>query len=372
VIGSAIAAQWATLSEAAGARAAAEELQRTLSTGAAGIVLWPFLAIVRLPLAPTPADFLQALPWALLLLVLNFAWVMRSDAAFEEASAELAEKVATMRKGARPAVRPVARAATTPFALSLDGRPEMAILWKNLILVGRYASLKTLLRFLPLFIGLGIAFTRRGQSGLGELFATLCIVSFFLALVMGPQIARNDLRQDLANLAVLKTWPVRGAAMVRGQALAPSVILIAVAWIAAIGGLIFGARLDLPVSYVVAAMIVAPGVVFVQVLVQNAIAVMWPSWVVIGTNRARGIDVMGQRMIMMLGLLLVLVVAVLPALLGGGLIMLLLYWLTGTIAVILPAIVASAVLIVEAVLASELVGRAFDRTDVTAIDATEA
>jgi GntR family transcriptional regulator len=34
--------------------------------------------------------------------------------------------------------------------LSLAGRPEMAILWKNLIMLGRYASLKTMMRFLPL------------------------------------------------------------------------------------------------------------------------------------------------------------------------------------------------------------------------------
>jgi hypothetical protein len=85
-----VAVNWPQLSALPPA-ALFEEVDRLSRTGLAGVVLFPFRALVRLPLAPTAADFLAALPVALLILVINFVWVERSDAAFEEASAELAE-----------------------------------------------------------------------------------------------------------------------------------------------------------------------------------------------------------------------------------------------------------------------------------------
>jgi len=372
VLGAALAADWPAIAGAASASALVTEVARAGTTGAAGIVLWPFRAIVQLPLAASPGAFARALPAVLGLILLNYVWVIRSDAAFEEASAELAEKVARARPGARAAAPTVKRAGAAPFALSLDGRPEMAILWKNLILVGRYASLKTLMRFVPLIIVFGIMATRNGGHGAtAEGFGVVCLVVFFMTVLMGPQMARNDLRQDLANLAVLKTWPVRGAALVRGEAAAPAVLLTAMAWLAALGGLIVGARMGVSPSYVLAGVLLAPGVIVLQVLAQNAMAVIWPSWVAIGASRARGVDVMGQRMIMTFGMLLVLAVGVLPAAVAGAVVMLPLYWTTGTWPVVIPSLVAAAVLAVEALLVSEAIGKAFDRTDVTAIDATE-
>ena len=38
------------------------KLQRLGSTGAAGVVLWPFRALVRLPLAASPAEFWRRCP----------------------------------------------------------------------------------------------------------------------------------------------------------------------------------------------------------------------------------------------------------------------------------------------------------------------
>jgi len=131
-------------------------------------------------------------------------------------------------------------------------------------------------------------------------------------------------------------------------------------------------RLKLPLSYVAAAVLLAPGVILVQLLIQNLIAVLWPSWVLIGAHQARGIDVMGQRMIMMLGMLVVLVVAVLPAAIAGVAVGFALYWSTQTIHILLPSIVAAIVLLAETWIGSEAVGKFLERTDVGQIDATES
>jgi hypothetical protein len=260
----------------------------------------------------------------------------------------------------------------TPFVLSLDGPAETAIFWKNLILLGRYASLRTLIRFVPLFFVLAVVLPKGGRAGgASAALAALCIVIFALTVLLGPLMARNDLRQDLTNLALMKTWPIRGAALVRGEVMAPAALLTAIAWLCSLGALVFAANIRLDRSFVAAAALIAPGIILLELLVQNAIAVTWPSWVVTGTNRVRGIDVMGQRMILMLALLAVLLVAVLPAAIVAVASGAAIYYLTGTVTVLLPAIVATIVLFGEALLASEMIGKLLDRTDISAVDASD-
>ena len=370
ILAATIIFDWPTLVSLRSADVLAE-FWRLATTGASGIVMLPFRAVVQVPAAETPTEFLRAVPWALLILALNYAWVIRSDARFEEASAELAEKIARIRKGQQPPAAKPRSATQTPFPLSLEGRPEMAIFWKNLILLGRYASLRTLLRFVPILLII-TTFARVGGSGrTGAAFAGLSLIVFGFTILFGPQLARNDLRQDLVNLALIKTWPLNGATLVRGEVMAPAALLTAIAWCSGIGELALGRTDRIGPSVIVAAIVLAPGIILLQLLAQNAIAVMWPSWVVTNINRPRGIDVMGQRMIMMFGMLVVLVVAVVPAALVAVLVGLGLYFLTGSVFVVVPALAASLVLFGEAFLASQAIGKMLDRTDVLAIDAQE-
>ena len=101
-------------------------------------------------------------------------------------------------------------AAATPFTLAPDGPPETAILWKNLILVGRYVSLRTLLRLLPLVVVLGVVARANAGGGVAAFAGAMALPLAAMAVLLGPQMMRNDLRQDLARLPLLKTWPVRG------------------------------------------------------------------------------------------------------------------------------------------------------------------
>jgi hypothetical protein len=217
---------WPALNSAEGGDAMLAALNRLASEGAAGVVLWPFRALVRLPLSASAAEFWSALPAAIALLAVNYAWVLRSDAAFEEASAEHAEQAVTRRTAPRAVVR---GAAATPFTLAPDGPPETAILWKNLILVGRYVSLRTALRLLPLIVVFGLLARNGAAGGAAAFLGAMSLPLAAMAVLMGPQMMRNDLRQDLARLALLKTWPVRGAALIRGEVLAPTVVVTAVA-----------------------------------------------------------------------------------------------------------------------------------------------
>ncbi|MCX6545992.1 MAG: hypothetical protein NTV05_16475 [Acidobacteria bacterium] len=371
---------WPVLAASPDVQALFGELQRLGTTGAAGIVLWPFRTLAGLPLSSSPAAFASALPWALALVALNYAWVLRSDASFEEASAEHAEKRALEKGKPKSVARgPIA----TPFRLGRTGPPETAILWKNLILVGRYLSARTLVRVVPIVIMLAIAAQTFGRhGGLATVVAGMSMWLAGMLVLMGPQMMRNDLRQDLAHLALIKTWPVSGAAIVRGEVLAPAMVMSAIVWLLILpagllsGGLVARMGAAAPalldrVSYALAAAILAPPVILAQTVVLNGIAVMFPAWASLGASRSRGIDAMGQRLLMVAGILVTLALSLLPGAAAAAALMFVVYWLTGTLLIVLPAMLVAGVVLVECWVAAELLGRVLDRTDVTAIEPVE-
>lgn len=352
------------------------ELGHVLTTGVAGWALWPTRTIVRLPLSQSAGAYWRAMPGALLLFGLNYVWVMRTDAAFEEAAAEQSEKVVRGRIAPSPAR---VTALSTPFSLADSGPAETAIMWKNLILLGRYASLRTLWRIVPLVIALAAAASGSGKHGLVSALSIFVLAGSGLAILLGPQIVRNDLRQDLANLSLLKTWPVRSAAIIRGELLAPTAILTVVAWILVIASVFLIANLPSSTSrlatvvlnrlpYGIAALVLAPPVIIIQLLVQNGLAVVFPAWAIIGATRSRGLDVMGQRLLMQAGIWLAVLLAALPAALVGGLVAVGVYAVTGILPIVVPAFLAAAVILAEAFLATEALGRALDRADVGSLE----
>jgi len=181
---------------------------------------------------------------------------------------------------------------------------------------------------------------------------------------------------------VLKTWPVRSAALIRGELLAPTAVLSAIAWLFIVLSVLLigrvpstatsiGLLLVHRVSAGLAALVLAPPLIIVQLLVQNGLAVLFPAWAIIGSTRARGVEVMGQRLLLQAGIWLTLILAVLPAALVGLALGAVIYLSTGTIPVVVPALAVSAVILAEAFLATEALGRALDRTDVGSLEPSE-
>jgi len=351
------------------ASGALRALLEIAKTQPATTLLAPFAMAVRPIFAMEPRAFLAALWPALALVVVNYWWVIGSDANLEEAAAA-AERRQSQKKGVR---QPSSRA--VPFTLAERGRPEAVVFWKNTILLGRYFSVTLLLRVLMPMVVLAVVVGLRGRgSSLAPLLAML--VAF--ATIVGPYMVRNDLRHDMTRLPVLKTWPISGRQLLLGELLAPTVLLSVAVWFL----LALTLALAPPTKYgpgdllgrlalAVGVGVVAPMLIAGQVLVQNAAVVLFPGWVVTGGARARGIEAMGQNMLMFAGTLLALALGVLPAAAVGGGLGFLLYQVVGWVAALPAAILMTGILGVETTLVVGWLGRVLERTDPAQVEAAE-
>jgi hypothetical protein len=124
-------------------------------------------------------------------------------------------------------------------------------------------------------------------------------------------------------------------------------------------------------SLFAAAFVLAPAVILSQVVVQNGLAVLFPAWVAVGASRARGIDAMGQRLLMLAGLLLALAVSLVPGVVVAGAFAFVAYQATGVVLILLPALIVALVVAAECWLAIEGLGRVLERTDPGAVEVSE-
>lgn len=97
----------------------------------------PFRIVFGPYLATDTGAFLTALLPALVLFALHYAWVLNTQASFEEGSIALAERRAAVKAAAAsgefPGMVAKRKALAGPFPLRPVGLPEIAFLWKNLL-----------------------------------------------------------------------------------------------------------------------------------------------------------------------------------------------------------------------------------------------
>jgi hypothetical protein len=350
------------------------------TTAPLGWMLWPFKLVLGPFLAPDGRSFLFALAPALAVIVLHYLWVVQTAVAFEDASIDHAQKrtarIAAWRSGQRQFGNGTPKSRRAPFVLAGPGRPELAFLWKNLLSTWPYFSVRTFL-VCAAAIGLGCSWMNthplwRGfLPGIGAMAG---VVGIYM-LIIGPQFARQDIRSDLVNADILKTYPLPGWQIVLGELLTPAAILSGVLWLALLTfALAFHPtqaafawltpQLRLVAGLAIAT--VVPAVVTLQLLVPSAAALVFPAWFQASRSRG-GPEVAGQRMIFFFAQLLTIALALLPATALAAALIFILQWFTGA-----PFAVMVATIAVLVILAGEiwcglwLLGRRFEKLDLSA------
>jgi hypothetical protein len=349
-----------------------------VSTGLPAAVLWPFTALAKPLFSPLGVPFATALAAALAVLAAVTAWVLASDQAFQDAADEDTRRRAEKRARAQVPVRFRAAGWTLP----LRGRPEHVFLWKNAMQMLRATSGLTVLRFLVPLTAIAVmlitVFLRaRQDSGAAVMLCVMAGAAGGFTTILGPQIIRLDLRDDLGNLDLLKTWPVRAAAVIRGEMMLPAFILTGVAWMAIVCSAIFSAAafpqapLITRASAALAAIIVSPALVFAQLSVHNAAAILFPAWVPAGNQRPRGLDQVGQRLIMLGAVLLTVALMMLPGLIIASVLWYAFYGFVGAVILVPGAAISLVIVAVEVLAATEALGPAYEHLDISSVERAE-
>jgi ABC-2 type transport system permease protein len=350
-----------------------------LVAGPVPYLLFPFRLVIRPYLAPNVGAFIIALIPALLILAAHYWWVLHSNVAFEEASVEasrkLAEKIAAVRSGNWQAANQKVKVRRPPFVLCPTGPPVVALMWKNIISAGQAFSLRTwiMLAILGTVLCLMVSQTA-GASGLVPALGMAVGVLLIWSLFLGPQFLRQDFRQDLPLADVLKMYPLPGWQIVLGELLGPALILTSIQWLLVVAGVIFCSRSQLPLltgwasfAFGFSIAVIAPTINLITLQIPNAAVLLFPAWFQSGKDGPQGIEATGQRIIFVLGQLIVFILALIPAVLAFSLVFFVMkVLLTVTVAIPFASVAAALILTGEASLGLLLLGRVFDRLDVSA------
>jgi len=340
-------------------------------------LLFPAKLVTGPMLAHTWLEFITALIPAVVVIVIHYYWVLQSEVSFEEASITKAEKraakIASIRAGKTRVGSGAPKVKKPPFDINFIRRPEVAFLWKNLLATASYLRLKTAL----IALGIIVFTTQWIRFGDHEIIRSIVLavggVFSGYVLFLGPLIARQDLRSDLPNTDILKSYPLHGWQVVLGEILTPVTVLSFIFWL-----LLLAASLSLQTEHIrwmtpaihwgatAGIAIIAPLLCAIQVLLLNAAAILFPAWTQVSSSGPAGIEVMGQRLLFMAGLILVIAFSLLPAALFAALTLYLTMWAGTVIATTLAAITVIVILVVEIVYGLEWLGDKFEAFDLSA------
>ena len=339
-------------------------------------LLLPFRWAVAPIFAPDANAFLRALWPALALLALHYLWVVRAQVSFEDAAIvqarRRAERSAAMRQG-RFGQRMPSKPRGEAFRLHGQGDPWLAFLWKGLIRMGALYRLRTwLVACVAAVVACQwLAADPQRRQALVVIGITLPAIGAWL-LFLGPIMMQRGLRSTFERMDVLKALPLRGWQIAFGELATPAAVMcFAVWWLLLVGAQAMTvSHATLTTAQVVAGAIgiaiVAPPLFGLMLSVPFAGMLYFPAWIVASGSSGRGVEVLGQRLVFMLGYLCTVLIAAIPAALFGGICLLVGRWLVGWNAgILLASCGACAVLAAELAVWLRLLGRRVDRFDLS-------
>jgi len=354
-----------------------ETLHTILQQPAARVALLPVQALVAPVFAVSTVDWLWRLGPALLVLALHYGWVVRTDAAFEEAaleaSQERARALAKLTGKDMSAKRSRAGAVPRVFPLPQWGHPAITIAWKNAAAAIRGGGwLKQIGLFFAIFAG--SLFVLKVTTGMPiEAMLALTLVWGVLLLLLGPVWTRYDLRLDLRDLTMIRTMPLSGRAIVSAEIVGVSLLHAITIFAFLAVPVLFAAtdrlmRRDLlevvgePLPALLTALLLVPAINLLTFTIQNGLALLYPAWVQLGTDR-RGFEAMGQTMLTT-GFTVIggAIALVFPVLLGAAALFIGRAWL-GAWGTPLAALVVLLCLLAEVIPIWIALGTVFDRTE---------
>ena len=305
-----------------------------LHTGPLRYVLAPFKLIVAPNFAHEGVTFLRALLPAFGIMALHFIWVVRADVSFEDASIEAAKKraafLAARGRGELRARGKSDKARTPLWRLRPTGFAPIAFIWKSLLksggrrTLGRWAAFFAVLAAGAFALG-RVEYLTKPLVVTAFIIGGGCYIALLISFVMIGQLSAAQLRQGIATMDLLKTYPIPGWQIALGELAGPVLLGSLMQWcslgiglmllsiapplhphlgtITAIAG---GIALLLPIFNLSTAILPCAG------------ALLYPGWFRPQESTGPGIENTGMKLILGIAQLLAVVVAMIPVAFFGA------------------------------------------------------
>ena len=305
-----------------------------LHTGPLRYVLAPFKLVVAPNFAHEGVTFLRALLPALGIMTLHFIWVVRADVSFEDASIEAAKKraafLAARGRGELRARGKSNKARTPLWRLRPTGFAPIAFIWKSLLKTG---GRRTLGRWAAFFAVLATgAFALGRVEDLTEpLVVTAfiigggCYIALLISFVMIGELSAAQLRQGIATMDLLKTYPIPGWQIALGELAGPVLLGSLMQWCSLGIGLMLHSIAPPLHSHLGTIAAVAGGIALLlpifnlsTAILPCAGALLYPGWFRPQESTGPGIENTGMKLILGIAQLLAVVVAMIPVAFFGA------------------------------------------------------
>ena len=321
--------------------------------------------------APSSEVLLRNLAMLIVAGVLFFLATVKLDVAFEDASIVASQRALVRRarmRGMRSGNATTVRRFPPLFKLADRGRPEVAVIWKNMIAATRISAFPMIALIVPVaFAAAASIFRNSGSATALGMSGLMTTVMFVFA---GPQVVRCDMRLDLLRLDLVKAFPLTAESLLVAELAAPLLILsffelLMLTISFAILNFSSAPSFLTSPEFVVCAIVLIVPVSAIQLLIQNGIMIVFPAWN-LGTDTMRGLTALGQRMLLFLGNFVMLALALLPsaAVLAGTLFVVSKMFGHSPVMILLGAIPAAAVLVAEIAVAHRFLASQFEEIDI--------
>ncbi len=285
-------------------------LDELTHSGLAGNVLWPLQQVTGMASAQDFPTFARGLGVALLLMFALDQFATRLNTPFEEDALALAQNIGRRLEAFRTggasgaALAKLQTAKPSRFKLAEQGPAWRAMMWKSVIAQTRGVSMRTFLPFVMIGVVLLVLMATQGEERFVDLaIVTMGSVITLMLVVAGPQVLRNDLRAELQRLDYIRSLPVRGKDILRGEVygsaalISVALVLVVFASVFAFRG--FGFRIEYVwrVVIVLSAICMLPPMVVLGFALENGAAVLMPSWATVAPGSG-GVELVGRNMLM--------------------------------------------------------------------------
>lgn len=298
-----------------------------------GWVLWPARLLIQPFFASGIGATLEALGLVALAVGVLALAIIRLESPFEDASISGADRLAArLQRMRQTGTIRAAKAPTSerrePFALDRVPGQWSALVWKNLLASGSWwLGMRRWLQAVAFLLVLSFVATKiNGAAKTPINVAQFAIgwIGLIGSVFYGPMLMRFDLRQDLPNLDILRTYPLPGWKTMLGLILAPTTIITSYLWLSLLAMYLWLNHHSIPIFHgewstpsvralmAGCAAALGPLIVGVQLFIPNLMATLFPSLIRPAQAGSAGIDQFGQRILLTFGQMFTLLIFLAP------------------------------------------------------------